>query len=82
MDIFRPADTSKADMLERYTLDFAGELGNKGVEHYLRHMGSDKKLIHAFPVTRPDFPESRRVVDEIIAWFEGHSPADADHSVN
>ena len=30
--------TSKADMLERYTLDFAGELGNKGVEHHLRHM--------------------------------------------
>lgn len=64
--------TSKADMLERYTLDFAGELGNKGVEHYLRHMGSDKKLIHAFPVTRPDFPESQRVIDEITAWFEQH----------
>ena len=26
--------TSKADMLVRYTLDFAGELGNKGVEHF------------------------------------------------
>ena len=62
--------TSKADMLERYTLDFAGELGNKGVEHYLRHMGSDPKLIHAFPVLRPDLPESERVIDEIIHWFE------------
>ena len=65
--------TSKADMLERYTLDFAGELGNKGVEHKLRHMGSDKKLIHAYPVLRPDYPESQRVVDEIVAWFEAHS---------
>ncbi len=64
--------TSKADMLERYTLDFAGELGNKGVEHYLRHMGSDPKLIHAFPVLRPDLPESERVIDEIIRWFEAH----------
>lgn len=64
--------TSKADMLERYTLDFAGELGNKGVEHYLRHMGSDPKLIHAFPVLRPDLPESERVIDEIIEWFKAH----------
>lgn len=64
--------TSKADMLERYTLDFAGELGNKGVEHYLRHMGSDPKLIHAFPVLRPDLPESERVIDEIVAWFQAH----------
>ena len=64
--------TSKADMLERYTLDFAGELGNKGVEHYLRHMGSDPKLIHAFPVLRPDLPESERVIDEIVGWFRGH----------
>ena len=65
--------TSKADMLERYTLDFAGELGNKGVEHYLRHMGSDPKLIHAFPVLRPDLPESERVIDEILEWFKKHT---------
>ena len=65
--------TSKADMLERYTLDFAGELGNKGVEHYLRHMGSDRKLIHAFPVLRPDLPESERVIDEIVKWFQQHT---------
>ena len=64
--------TSKADMLERYTLDFAGELGNKGVEHHLRHMGSDPKLIHAFPVLRPDLPESERVIDEIVDWFQKH----------
>ncbi len=64
--------TSKADMLERYTLDFAGELGNKGVEHFLRHMGSDSKLIHAFPVLRPDLPESERVINEIIDWFKAH----------
>ncbi len=64
--------TSKADMLERYTLDFAGELGNRGVEHHLRHMGSDLKLIHAFPVLRPDLPESERVIDEIVDWFQKH----------
>lgn len=64
--------TSKADMLERYTLDFAGELGNKGIEHHLRHMGSDPKLIHAFPVLRPDLSESERVIDEIVGWFRAH----------
>ena len=65
--------TSKADMLERYTLDFAGELGNKGVKHYLRHMGSDPKLLHAFPVLDPSLPESERIIDEIVGWFEKHS---------
>ena len=66
--------TSKADMLERYTLDFAGELGNKGIEHHLRHMGSDPKLLHAFPVLNPALPESERVIDEIVDWFEIHAP--------
>jgi acetyl esterase/lipase len=66
--------TSKADMLERYTLDFAGELGNKGVEHHLRHMGSDPKLLHAFPVLNPALPESERVIDEIVDWFQKHAP--------
>ena len=66
--------TSKADMLERYTLDFAGELGNKGVEHHLRHMGSDPKLLHAFPVLNPGLPESERVIDEIVDWFKKHAP--------
>jgi acetyl esterase/lipase len=65
--------TSKADMLERYTLDFAGELGNKGIEHYLRHMGSDPKLLHAFPVLNSSLPESERVIDEIVGWFEKHT---------
>lgn len=59
-------------MLERYTLDFAGELGNTGVEHFLRHMGSDSKYIHAFPVLRPELPESERVIDEISHWFKEH----------
>lgn len=67
--------TSKADMLERYTLDFAGELGNKGIEHYLRHMGSDPKLLHAFPVLNANLPESERVIDEIVDWFEKHTPS-------
>ena len=36
-------------------------------------MGSDPKLIHAFPVLRPDLPESERVIDEIVDWFKKHA---------
>ncbi len=64
--------TSKADMLESYTLDLAGELERKGIEHKLRQMGNDQKLIHAFPVLRPDLPESEFVIDEIVQWFHAH----------
>lgn len=70
--IGHPFVNDKADMLERYALDFAGELGSKGIEYLLRHMGSDKKLIHAFSVFRPDFDESECVIDEIVQWFNDH----------
>lgn len=73
--------TSKADMLERYTLDFAGELGNKGIKHYLRHMGSDPKLLHAFPVLNPSLKESERVIDEIVCWFKKHESNDQRSSL-
>ena len=36
-------------------------------------MGSDPKLIHAFPVLRPDLPESEKVIDEIVDWFKKHA---------
>lgn len=68
--------TSKTDMVERYTLDFAGELGNKGIPHKLRHMGSYDYLFHAFPVIRPDLPESSRVADEITGYFKKYSAKD------
>jgi hypothetical protein len=35
-------------------------------------MGSDPKLLHAFPVLNPNLSESERVIDEIVAWFEKH----------
>ena len=49
------------------------------VKHTLNHslkLDGDKKPIHAFPVLRPDLPESERVIDEIIGWFNDHSPKD------
>jgi len=64
--------TSKSDMLERYTLDFAGALCRSRIEHKLRHMGAGKRLIHAFTVFRPDYPESRIAADEIVDFFSAH----------
>ena len=66
--------TSKADFLEKYTLDYARALEKNGIEYRLREMGDDDRLVHAFPVMRPDYPESEQVVSEIIAWFEEHTP--------
>ena len=62
--------TSKADMLERYILDFAKALDENNVEHYLLDMGDSPELVHAFPVLRPDLPESEQVIDEMLAWFQ------------
>ena len=64
--------TSKADMLERYIMDYANVLEDKGVEHYLLHMGDDPKLTHAFPVLQPELPESGQVIDAIVDWFHKH----------
>ncbi|MBR5241577.1 MAG: hypothetical protein IKV20_00425 [Clostridia bacterium] len=38
------------------------------------NMGSDPRLLHAFPVLNPALPESERVIDEIVDWFEKHAP--------
>ncbi len=64
--------TSKHDMIERYTLDFAGALGSKGIEYKLHLMGSDPRFVHAFPILRPQFPETELVLDEMMKWFESH----------
>ena len=53
---------------------------NKGIEHFLRHMGSDPKLLHAFPVLNPALPESERVIDEIVVWFKNHEPLNKKES--
>ncbi len=54
-------------------MDIFEPIVKEGIEHKLRHMGSDPKLIHAFPVLRPDLPESERVIDEIVDWFRVHT---------
>lgn len=64
--------TSSADMYKSYTLDFVAQLKNKGIEHKFTHMGDDQKLLHAYPVLRPDYSESKKVIEEIADWFKKH----------
>lgn len=64
--------TSKHDFIENYTLEFVKKLNEKGVEHKLTQMGDDEKLIHAFPVLKPEYKESQFVIDEMIDWFNAH----------
>ncbi len=80
MDVFSPVVEAGTELPVIINIHGGGLIdgnknlfGNKGVEHYLRHMGRDPKLIHAFPVLRPDLPESERVIDEIISWFKLHT---------
>ena len=64
--------TSKADMYKSYTLDFVAQLKNKGIKHNFTHMGDDPKLLHAYPVLRPDYCESKKVIKEMTDWFKKH----------
>ena len=64
--------TSKNDFIENYTLEFSKRLTEKGTEHKLTQMGDDEKLIHAFPVLKPNYKESQFVIDEMIDWFNEH----------
>ena len=54
----------------------SGKPGGKYIREAMAHMGSDPKLIHAFPVLHPDWKESERVIDEMVEWFNEHSPKD------
>ena len=62
--------TSKADIIEQYTLYYYNALRKKNKKCFLRHMGRNPKLTHAFPVLKPELPQSEKVIDEIVKWFE------------
>ncbi len=64
--------TSKKDLIERYSIDFAGAMGSLGIEYKLHHMGSNPKLIHAFPMIHPEYHETELVLDAMTKWFDEH----------
>ena len=62
--------TSKEDMLEHYTLQFAKALKENGLRFQLKDFRKDKKLAHAFSVFDPYLKESRETMLQMICFFE------------
>lgn len=62
--------TSKEDMLEHYTLQFARVLKENGMRFQLKDFRKDKKLTHAFSVFDPYLKESRETMNQMVRFFE------------
>lgn len=62
--------TSKEDMLEHYTLQFARALKENGMRFQLKDFRKDKKLTHAFSVFDPYLKESRETMNQMVRFFE------------
>lgn len=61
--------TSKHDNLRNYTYNLADALKRNGIPYYLRDCGRAAALTHAFPVFKPELPESMETLGKIAAFF-------------
>ena len=64
--------TSKQDNLRNYTYSLAAAIKRKGSPCYLKDYGRSATLTHAFPVFKPELPESMDVLGNITAFFTTH----------
>ncbi len=62
---------SDADFLKGYTKRYADALRRTGHPCTLVYYKGNKKLTHAFPALKPELPESREVLDELLEWSAG-----------
>ena len=62
---------SDADFLKSYTKRFAAALRGAGHPCTLVYYEDNKELTHAFPALKPDLPESRNVLDQLVEWIAG-----------
>ena len=60
---------SDADFLKSYTKRYAAALRSAGHSCKLVYYEGNKKLTHAFPALKPDLPESRNVMDQLVDWI-------------
>jgi len=60
---------SKADFLRSYTRRYAEALRKAGHPCTLVYYEQNRELTHAFPALKPNLPESREVLDRLIAWL-------------
>ena len=64
--------TSEEDLIGKDTLKFDRALTEKGMKHELLKFrkGTERKLVHVFPVMYPMYPESREVFTKMDAYFK------------
>lgn len=65
--------TSKNDMLQHYTLNFAKALKKHNAPYHLQDFPANKALTHAFSVFEPEMPESIKVIHD-MSNFLRHFP--------
>jgi len=59
---------SDADFLKGNTKRFADALRRSDHPATLAYYKKNRELTHAFPALKPDLPESRDVLDKLLAW--------------
>jgi len=60
---------SEADFLRSYTKRFAAALRAAGHPSKLVYYEENRELTHAFPALKPNLPESRNVLDQLVEWL-------------
>jgi acetyl esterase/lipase len=60
---------SDADFLKGYTKRYAAALRGAGHPCTLVYFENNKELTHSFPALKPDLPESREVMDQLVEWM-------------
>ncbi len=60
---------SRADFLRNNTQRYAAALRKAGHPCTLIYYDKNRELTHAFPALKPDLPESRDVLDRLVAWI-------------
>ncbi len=63
--------TSEEDLIRKDSLKLHSLLTEKGMQHKLMNFpkGTERKLVHVFPVCYPMYPESRKVFTEMDEFF-------------
>ncbi len=68
---------SDADFLKGYTKRFAVALRSAGHSCRLVYYRDNKALTHSFPALKPDLPESREILDQLVEWIAENESAQA-----
>ena len=64
-----PVTSNDADFLKSYTTDYCVAFHKAGHLCKLLYYKDNKELTHAFPSLKTDLPESREVMEKMVAWI-------------